>query len=113
MTQALADFAARMRPLVEEQRRLARDLRELAKEMRDIGLEGGILKQWLSAIIDAEEEGDERKLNRLKAKTQDAAIYGDMLGYTIEGFGEAKRSVVNNSIDIETAPAPEQRSAAA
>lgn len=92
----LKAFADRLRPMMEEQRSLAADLREIMKEMRDVGLDGGVLKQWLAAIIDADESGDDRKLKRLMAKTQDAAIYGDMLGHKIDGFGETKRFVVND-----------------
>lgn len=88
----LASFAERLRPLMEQQRTIASDLRELMTEMRGEGLEGGVLKQWMAAMIDAE-DGKEAKLQRLISRTQDAAIYGEVLGYKIDGFGETKRFV--------------------
>lgn len=93
-TPTLSDYARRMRTLVEEHNRTAADLRELAKEMREGGLQAVVLKAWVTAIVKAD-EGDNKPLRRLQAKTQDAAIYAEALGFPVDGFGETKRFVVN------------------
>lgn len=97
----LADYARRMKSLVEEDVRVAADLRELAKEMRETGFQAAPLKALVKALVLAE-EGNEKPLERLKARVQDVAIYASALGIEIEGFGERNRFVVNNSDD----PAP-------
>lgn len=90
----LTNYARRMRVLVEEHERTAADLRELAKEMRDSGLQAVILKAWVKALI-KNDAGDDKPLKRLQDRTSDAAIYADALGVPVDGFGEPKRSVVN------------------
>lgn len=112
MSDLLKRYARRMERLVKSQRELAGDLREIMKDMRADGFEGGVLKQWIAAIIDAD-GGDDRKLQRLKTKTQEAAIYADVLGYAIPGFGEAKRFVVNQPASDGGSPAPETESGVA
>lgn len=92
----LSDYAHRMRSLVEEDLRIAADLREIAKEMRERGYQAVVLKAVVKAQV-AQENGDEKPMERLKARTQEIAIYADALGEPIEGFGETKRFVVNNS----------------
>jgi uncharacterized protein (UPF0335 family) len=89
-TTTLADYARRMRSLVEEDVRIAANLRELAKEMRDDGLSAATLKALVKAMV-LDDDGDPKPLERLKVKIQDAAIYAEALGIGIDGFGETKR----------------------
>jgi uncharacterized protein (UPF0335 family) len=89
--QSLTDYARRMRNLVEEDRRIAADLRELAKEMRGVGYQAVVLKSIVVALV-AAEEGDEKPLEKLKARTQEVAMYADALGTPIDGFGEGERN---------------------
>lgn len=91
----LNDYARRMRTLVEEDMRIAADLRELAKEMRDRGYQASVLKAVVKALV-SQEEGDEKPLLRLKARTAEIAMYADALGEPIDGFGERNRFVVND-----------------
>jgi uncharacterized protein (UPF0335 family) len=89
-TPTLADYARRMRALVEEDVRIAADLRELAKEIRGDGYSAATLKALVKAMV-LDDDGDPGPLDRLKTKIQDAAIYADALGIAIEGFGETNR----------------------
>ena len=92
----LKDYAIRMRTLVEGQMQYAADLRELAKEMRETGFQAAVLKAWVKAIISFD-DGDEKPLEALKARTAEVALYGDILGFAVEGFGETNRIVVKES----------------
>ena len=92
----LKDYARRMRTLVEGQAQYADDLRELAKEMRETGFQAAVLKAWVKAMI-SYESGDEGPIDRIKARTADVALYGGILGFAVEGFGEPNRIVVNHS----------------
>lgn len=94
----LADYARRMRSLVEEDVRIAADLRELAKEMRDLGHRPVVLKAWIKALVLAEDYDKPSALENLKTKTQDAAMYAGALGIDIDGFGGTKHIGVNVSV---------------
>ena len=89
----LKDYARRMRPLLEGQMQFAADLRELAKEMRETGFQAVVLKAWVKAAI-SYEDGDEGPLDRLKARIDDAALYGAVLGFC---DGETKHNLINES----------------
>jgi uncharacterized protein (UPF0335 family) len=89
-TPTLADYARRMRALVEEDVRIAADLRELAKEMRNDGYSAATLKALVKAMV-LDDDGDPKPLERFKTKIQDAAIYAEALGIGIDGFGETNR----------------------
>lgn len=89
-TPTLADYARRMRSLVEEDVRVAADLRELAKEMRGDGYSAATLKALVKAMV-LDDDGNPKPLQNLKTKIQDAAIYAEALGIGIDGFGETKR----------------------
>jgi uncharacterized protein (UPF0335 family) len=105
MSRDIKAFSDRLRVLVEEQMQIAADLRELMKEGRDVGIEGGVMKQWIKALIQ-HDNGKPKALERLIQKTQDAALYAEVLGLEVPGFGEAKRFVVNQSAGDGGAPAP-------
>ena len=94
----LKAFASRAKPIMERQMDDADDMRELMKEMREIGLQGAVMKKWLKAEIQYDRTGDDRALKKLKTDTEDAALYGAVLGHEVDGFGLATKDfVVNDS----------------
>lgn len=98
-TPTLADYARRMRALVEEDVRIAADLRELAKEMRECGHRPVVIKAIVKALVLAEDYDNPKPLEALKERAQDVAMYGAALGIEIDGFGERepKRNGVKDS----------------
>ncbi len=95
-TPTLADYARRMRALVEEDVRIAADLRELAKEMRECGHRPAVIKAIVKALVLAEDYDNPKPLENLKERAQDVAMYGAALGIEIDGFG-SNRILVNYS----------------
>lgn len=97
-TSMLQGFAERAKRIMARQLDDAADMAELMKEMREAALQGSVLKKWIKAELVYERTGKSAALDRLKRDTQEAALYGAVLGYEIEGFGETTKDFVVNEL---------------